>query len=456
LEEIRGGARTPSLFFRTEEDGNMAVTIFSVEPGSIAHKKGIRPGERLIKVNHNHINDVLDYRFYLMEKKLLLEIENQNGTTKIVDITKREYDDIGLEFETYLMDRQKECRNKCVFCFIDQLPKDLRESLYFKDDDSRLSFLFGNYITLTNLDQEHIDRIIKMRISPVNVSVHTTNPELRCRMMNNRYAGKSLEALKLFAQTGIKINCQLVLCRGINDGDELTRTLRDLSQLHPQLQSVACVPVGLTRFREGLYPLQGYDAQSARETLQQINELGDGYKSKHNTRLVYAADEFFLKAGLPLPDGDYYEDFEQLENGVGLCRLFEDDFLAALEDADAAMEKTRRVTVITGAAAYKMIKLLVDKSAKKWQNLKCNVIAIRNDFFGDSINVAGLVTGADILAQLRDIPLGDELLLPESMLRHERDMFLDSVTLAELEQRLGVKITPVKVDGQAFLDSLRG
>ena len=434
----------------------MAVKIFSVEPGSIAHKKGIQPGERLISVNYNHVNDVLDYRFYLMDKKLLLEIENKNGTARAIDIKKREYDDIGLGFETYLMDRQKECRNKCVFCFIDQLPKGLRESLYFKDDDSRLSFLFGNYITLTNLDQEHIDRIIKMHISPVNVSVHTTNPELRCRMMNNRYAGKSLETLKLFAEADIKINCQLVLCRGLNDGDELTRTLRDLSHLHPQLQSVACVPVGLTRFREGLYLLEGYDAQSARGTLRQINKFGDGFKSQHNTRLVCAADEFFLKAGLPLPDGDYYEDFEQLENGVGMCRLFEDDFLEALEDADATMERPRRVTVITGAAAYKMIKLLVDKSTKKWQNLKCSVIAIRNDFFGDSINVAGLVTGADILAQLRDIPLGDELLLPESMLRHERDMFLDSVTFTELEERLKVKVTPVKVDGQAFLDSLRG
>ena len=298
------------------------VTIIGIEPGSLAQKHKIRAGDKIISINNNEIRDVLDYRFYCTDRKLVIILETADGKNRKVKIRKDEYEDIGLEFETYLMDKQRSCMNKCVFCFIDQMPKGMRESLYFKDDDSRLSFLFGNYITLTNIGDDEIDRIIKMHISPINISVHTTNPELRCKMMNNRFAGEKLKYLKRLSDAEIKINAQLVLCPGLNDGKELERSLNDLAQLYPSIESVAAVPVGLTKFREGLYPLRPFTKQEAAAVIDTIEKIGDRFYNEYNDRVFYPSDEFFALAERELPDEAYYGAFLQLENGVGMSSLF--------------------------------------------------------------------------------------------------------------------------------------
>lgn len=428
----------------------MSVTIFSVDHDSPAEHAGILPGETLCSINGNEIYDILDYRFYETEKEVLLLLRDAQGATREIKLRKGQYESIGLQFETYLMDRQRSCRNKCVFCFIDQLPSGMRESLYFKDDDSRLSFLFGNYITLTNLSQREADRIIKMKISPINVSVHTTNPELRCRMMGNRFAGDCLRYLYQFAQAGIKLNCQLVLCHGWNDGEELERTLGDLLPLYPAVQSIALVPLGVTKFREGLTPLTPYTAETALEVVRTAERWGEQMQEQHGERICYAADEFYLKAGLPIPDADFYGAFDQLENGVGLIANFREEFLFALEDISGD-EETHDGTLITGVSFAPFLEELLDGLRRKCHNLTCKVAAIQNDFFGESINVAGLVTGGDILKQLRGKELGGRLLLPDTMLRHEGDLFLDDVSLEDLERELGVPVSVVPDDGGELL-----
>ena len=307
------------------------VKITEVLGGSIADKNGILPEDILIAINDNEINDVLDYRFYLTERKVTLALD-RGGEKYSVNIKKGEYDDIGLEFETPLMDEKHSCRNQCIFCFIDQNPEGLRESLYFKDDDSRLSFIHGNYVTLTNMTQCDVDRIIKMRMSPINISIHTTNPELRVKMMKNRFAGQVLKYLDDFAAAGLSMCGQIVLCRGVNDGEELRRSLNDLAKLYPAMSSVAIVPAGLTKHREGLYPLADFTADEAGEIIDMINSIGDSHKAEHGTRLFYAADEFYLKAGREIPDADYYEDYPQIENGVGMIRSCSDEFNMAVED----------------------------------------------------------------------------------------------------------------------------
>ena len=428
----------------------MSVTIFSVDHDSPAEHAGILQGETLCSINGNEICDILDYRFYETEKEVLLLLRDAQGAAREIKLRKGQYESIGLQFETYLMDRQRSCRNKCVFCFIDQLPSGMRESLYFKDDDSRLSFLFGNYITLTNLSQREADRIIKMKISPINISVHTTNPELRCRMMGNRFAGDCLRYLYQFAEAGIKLNCQLVLCHGWNDGEELERTLRDLLPLYPSVQSIALVPLGVTKFREGLTPLTPYTAETALEVVRTAERWGEQMQKQHGERICYAADEFYLKAGLPIPDAAFYGAFDQLENGVGLIANFREEFLFALEDVSSDAE-THSGTLVTGVSFAPFLEELLDGLRRKCHNLTCKVAAIRNDFFGESINVAGLVTGGDILKQLQGKELGGRLLVPDTMLRHEGDLFLDNVSLKDLERELGVPVSVVPDDGGELL-----
>ena len=433
----------------------MSVIIGSVEKGSIAYKKGIRAGDTLVSIDKNEIMDVLDYRFYQNNSKLKVEYINSKGKNKTAKIKKNEYDELGLQFETYLMDKKHSCRNKCVFCFIDQLPKGLRESLYFKDDDSRLSFLFGNYITLTNITEHEIERIIKMHISPINISVHTTNPELRVKMMNNKNAGEALKIIERFNNAGIKLNCQLVLVPDYNDKDELKRSLRDLTALE-NVECVAAVPVGLTRYRDGLAELKPFDTENAALTIDIIDSFGEECLKKYGERRVFAADEFYIKAKRELPCADYYEEFHQLENGVGLVPLLQSEVKSAMAEDDYILSKKRIITIATGEAAYPFICKIVDNIRKKWDNLECNVIAVKNNFFGGHITVAGLVTATDIIEQLEGISLGEELLIPSVMLRDGGDMFLDSITLGELSEKLNIKITPVNNDGYEFLDKVLG
>ena len=434
----------------------MAVIIKSVTKGSNAFKHNILAGETLISINGNIIIDVLDYRFYQINTVITLVILDLQNNQRTVTFNKREYDEIGLEFDTYLMDEKQSCNNKCIFCFIDQLPKGMRESLYFKDDDSRLSFLFGNYITLTNITQHEIDRIIKMHISPMNVSVHTTNPKLRIKMMKNKNAGKALSILKQFASANIKINCQIVSCPNINDGEELTSTLNDLTALFPSIECVSIVPVGLTRYRKGLYPLTEYTKETALETLEQIEKFGDECITKFGKRIVFPADEFYLKAKKEIPDADFYEEFEQLENGVGILALLKDEFTYYLEELEKDETLNRKVTIATGTSVAPFLIDLFKDLKEKYPNLEIQTIAIQNNFFGGGVNVAGLVTGTDLLDQLKNVNIGDNLLIPSVMLRREGDIFLDDVSLLDVEQKLNTKVLVTNNSGEDLINSILG
>lgn len=429
----------------------MGVTIKRVDPGSPAERCGFRSGDVLLSMNRHEIVDVLDYRFYMLEPSLRL-VFSREGKKYVVGLRKRADEEIGLEFETYLMDRQRSCRNRCVFCFIDQLPPGLRESLYFKDDDSRMSFLFGNYITLTNLTEREIERIIAMHISPINISVHTTNPELRCRMMGNRFAGERLSILRRFADAGIHMECQLVICPGLNDGEELARTMRDLSKLVPAVESVAAVPVGLTRYREGLTPLRMATKEEAAAVIRQMEAFGENMVREHGMRVFFPADEFYLDAGLQIPEPAFYGDFSQLENGVGMIALLDRQFHEALETGRRG-PKGSRLTLATGTAAAPLIASLVRDAKKRYPSLNVKVAAVINHFFGENITVAGLITGGDLIEQLRG-KAGDILIIPDVMLRHEGDLFLDDVSLGDVECALGVRVVPVSSGGDALLDVL--
>ncbi len=431
----------------------MAVIIKSVVPKSKCDMAKIKAGERLLSINGEEIADVLDYRFHQINRKLKLLVQSADGSTREVDIRKGEYEELGLEFESYLMDKQHSCRNKCIFCFIDQLPKGMRESLYFKDDDSRLSFLFGNYVTLTNISEHEIERIIKLHISPINVSVHTTNPSLRCKMLNNRFAGKALDIMRRFAEGGIMINCQIVSCPGINDGEELDRTLRDLEKLFPQVESIAVVPVGLTKYRDGLYPLNSYTPETARKTLNQIQRWGDEFKSKYGRRLVYASDEFYLKSGEPIPDAEFYEGFEQLEDGVGLLSCLKDEFLWALEQSEGS-DISRTLTLACGKAPEEFLRELVKELNNKYPNIQLQVIGVENHFFGGEVDVTGLVTGVDLINTLKGRELGDKLIISSSMLRFEGDLFLDDTSVDQVSAELSVPLVALKNDGEELLKEI--
>lgn len=430
----------------------MAVKIYDVTIGSHADKAGIKKGETLLSINSNEIVDVLDYRFYQVNRKLTLEVEDEDKNVRTIEMTKGEYEEIGLEFETYLMDKQHSCRNKCIFCFIDQLPKGMRESLYFKDDDSRLSFLFGNYITLTNITEHEIDRIIKMHISPINVSVHTTNPELRCKMMNNRFAGDTLKYLKRFADAGITLNCQIVSCPGINDGDELVRTLTDLESLGVNMTAI--VPVGLTRYRENLYPLVPYNKETAGQTIDIIEKMGDECVKKHGRRIFFPGDEFYLLAEREIPSPEFYEDFSALEDGIGMIAYLTDDVSWKLEELDADESLCHKVTIACGEGVFPYMKRIMSMINEKFPNITINTRAIKNNFFGGGVNVSGLVTGGDLIDQLRGDDLGDRLIITSSMLRFENDLFLDDVSTDDVERELGVTLVPVNNNGNDLVEAV--
>ncbi len=432
----------------------MAVIIKDVIRRSYAERAGCEAGDTLLSINGNDIVDVLDYRFYQLNSELELKIRDVSGVIHSVKIRKPEYEELGLEFDTYLMDKEKSCRNKCVFCFIDQLPKGLRESLYFKDDDSRLSFLFGNYVTLTNLSEHEISRIIKMHISPINVSVHTTNPELRVKMMGNRFAGKSLSILKRLSDSSIVINAQIVCCPGLNDGDELKRSVNDLLDLNVNL--IAVVPVGITKYREGLYPLTPFTEKKAAETVDILENFGEMCVKKYGKRIVYAADELYIKAGYDIPDAEFYGDFEAIENGVGLIAMLKEDLLYELDRRDADDSINRKVSIACGTSAAPYLSELLLAVEEKFTNVKINVYPIVNDFFGENINVSGLIVGNDLIDQLKDKELGDCLLISSAMLRFENDLFLDDVHIDDVKRKLSINVLPINNDGKMLLDAILG
>ena len=434
------------------------VRIAVVDVNSRAQKVGILVDDFLVSINNREINDVLDYRFHLANRVLDICVL-RNGVEIHFNICKQEYDDIGLDFETPLMDKKHSCENKCIFCFIDQLPKGLRKSLYFKDDDSRLSFLHGNYITLTNLDDKDIDRIIEMRISPVNVSVHTTNPELRVKMMKNKRSGEVLSYLKRFADAGIHICAQIVLCKGINDGEELERSMNDLTEYFPALQSVSIVPAGKTKFRDNLYPLESFNSEDSRQVISQVEAFADKCLDKFGSRLFFCADEFYIKAGLPLHDDEYYEGYAQIENGIGMLTSLFTEFGIETKYIDEYLEKyapPRKISVVTGVAASEQINDMCSRLSNLVDGLEIEVYTIVNNFFGHEITVSGLLTGTDIYDQLKDKELFDELILPPNVLRAEGDLFLCGMSFEELSQGLGVKIRLSGNDGAGFVSSMLG
>lgn len=435
----------------------MAVRITSVEPGSPARRARIHKGDTLISINGNAITDVLDYRFYMTDEHLEILLCDQEKKLRTVVVEKDEYDDLGLEFETYLMDRQMGCKNACIFCFVDQTPPGMRKSLYFKDDDTRMSFLFGNYTTLTNLKEGDIQRIIKMHISPINISIQTMNPVLRVQMMKNPFAGESLKFVRMLTEGGIKINTQIVLCPGYNDGEQLEYSLSELAKLGPNVQSIAVVPVGLTRYREKLTPLRGFFPQEAVEVVKTMERWGEYFCKEYGTRTAYASDEFYILAGKDFPPCEFYEDFAQLENGVGMMTLMQHDFAQALKEAQLEQSPAaHRCTIATGQLAYPMMQDFAERVQQAFPQVQVQVKKIRNDFWGPTITVAGLITGQDLLAQLEGLDLGSELLIPANMLRHEQDRFLDDLTLEQVQETLGMPVLPVENDAFELLARMLG
>ncbi len=432
----------------------MSAEIIDVVKKSPCSRKRIKKGWVLEKINAHEINDILDYNFYANEFEVTLELKKPNGKTVKKKIRKDENEDLGLVFNTYLMDKQKTCKNKCVFCFIDQLPQGMRESLYFKDDDSRMSFLFGNYITLTNLTDRDVQRMIEMHINPVNISVHTMNPELRVEMMKNPKAGEVLKYIDVLASHGTHLNTQLVLCPGINDGKELEFSIEKLASLYPAVQSIAAVPVGLTKFRENLPKLSEYTPESAKEVVETIEKYSKRFKEELGTHLVYASDEFYLKAGLPLPQNEDYEDYPQIENGVGMWTDLEYTFTQAMQDDEGEVSDEKKL-IATGSLAFPLMKKLSRMFYEKYKK-EIEVVEIKNDFFGHTITVSGLITGKDLISQLKDKYEFSQLLISSTMLRSEGDMFLDSITLEEAEKELDCRIIPVSSDGYELLEKMKG
>ncbi|MDO4989024.1 MAG: DUF512 domain-containing protein [Eubacteriales bacterium] len=427
--------------------------IKSVDPTSPLRGKA-ELGDTVVSINGNEILDVLDYKFFAYDRELDVVLRRPDGSEYGVRVRKDEGGDLGLDFGSYLMDAPRACANACVFCFIDQLPRGMRRTMYFKDDDARLSFLLGNYITLTNLSAREVERIIALHVSPINVSVHTTNPELRCKMLRNPRAGESLEIMRRFARAGIVMNCQIVCCPGLNDGEELERSMRELEALWPTVHSVSIVPVGLTKYREHLYPLTPFTAEHAAETVDLVEAYSEGCLHRHGSRIFFCGDELYLKAGRALPDEAFYEEFTQLENGVGMLRLLETEFRSALKLADAPDGKD--FTIAAGVAAAPLLEKLLLLAREAFPTLRGRVVAIENDFFGRSITVSGLVTGGDLIAQLKGRELGERLLISQNMLRRQEMDFLDDVTLEGASAALGLPIYPVECDGFALCDAMFG
>jgi len=426
--------------------------IKSIDHGSPAHQAGIKAGEILVAVNSHSIVDVLDYKFHTYDPRLILTLRDALGRHRTVKVKKSEGEDLGLEFESYLMDTARSCANRCVFCFVDQLPPGLRDTLYFKDDDARLSFLMGNYITLTNLSEREVQRIIDLHISPINISVHATDPELRVLLLGHKNAGRGLELMRRFADAHITMNCQIVACPGLNDGPQLQKSMEDLAALYPAVNSVSIVPVGLTKHRQGLYHLEPYTPERAAAVVDMVETFGRQCVQSYGTTLFWCSDEFYLKALRGLPADDYYEEYTQLENGVGMLRQLEAEFMRALADADGVKEMPP-FSIATGVAAAPFLREIVDRAAAKCDTeVKYTVYPIINHYFGETIDVAGLITGGDLIEQLRGNDLGERLLLPVNMLRHGEDMFLDNVKLSDVSKELNIPIMPVNQDGYDFFD----
>lgn len=413
-------------------------------------RKKIKSGDDLISVNGQPIRDFLDYMYQTAMG--VTDVTLLRDGKEFSVLLEEPAEDPGLEFENYLMDRQRSCKNKCIFCFIDQLPEKMRETMYYKDDDFRLSLLYGNYVTMTNLTDEDVERIVEMKVSPFNVSVHTTNPELRVKMMKNPAAAKGFELMKRFRDADINLRGQIVLCPGWNDGEELDRTLNDLKTLYPQLSSVSVVPVGLTKYRDGLEPLRVYTAEECKAVIHQVEAFSEQCLKDLGTRLVWAADEWYLKAGLPLPSMEFYEEFEQMENGVGMIASFEQELTDALELLEKPFAKPIRVSAVTGKITEDFIRRMVAKIGEKYTDLHCDVYGIENDFFGHDVTVTGLVTGQDIIAQLRGKKLGDRLLIPAVMLRDNK--FLDDISVRDVERELHVKVLITENGAEGLADAL--
>lgn len=427
--------------------------IKEVLPGSIAEELELASGDILLKINDEELEDIFDYQFLIQDEYLEILIEKSFGELWELEIEKDMEEDLGLVFENGLMDEYRSCRNKCIFCFIDQMPEGMRETLYFKDDDSRLSFLQGNYITLTNMSDKDIDRIIRFHLAPINISFHTTNPKLRCEMLHNRFAGEALKKVDRLFEAGIEMNGQIVLCKGVNDKEELRRSIEDLGKYIPHLKSVSVVPVGLTRFRDGLYPLEPFEKEDAKEVLSMIHDAQEGFMERYRTHFIHASDEWYLLAGEDLPEEERYDGYLQLENGVGMLRLFIDQVREAFARRSED-EKKREVSVATGRLAAPVLEMLCQEGKEKFPNLKVHIYPIRNDFFGEKITVSGLITGQDILAQLAGRPLGERLLLPCNMLRSGERYFLDDVKVSEIEKKLQIPITITAQPGEDFVKGL--
>lgn len=428
----------------------MKNIISKVYKDSIAEELGVEPGDRLISINGNEVKDIIDYRFLMADEYVVIEIKKAD-TQDIWELeVEKNYDEkLGVEFQDAILDEAKSCRNNCIFCFIDQLPKGMRKSLYFKDDDSRLSFLQGNFVTLTNLTEEDIDRIIKYKISPINISVHTTNPELRVKMLNNRFAGNIMERLKKLSDGGIKMNCQIVLCPGVNNGDHLIKTVKDLFTFYPHIQNVAAVPVGVTKYRSGLYQMKIYDEQSAKNEIYSLKPLQEEFNVKTGTPFVRLADEFYVLANIDVPDSSFYGDLEQLEDGIGMIRTFRNNI--ALTIGNLSRDTSGSYTLVTGVSAYSEINNTAEKIRKYNKNININTVRIINNYFGESITVAGLLTGSDIIKQLKNSKVFDNIIIPKNMLKADSHIFLDDITVEDIEKELKRHIIICEYTGEDLI-----
>ena len=443
--------------------------IDRVTPGSIAEEMEIEAGDVLVSINGNEIEDVFDYHYMVNDEYLEVLIRKADGEEWELEIEKEYNEDLGIEFENGLMDDYKSCTNNCIFCFIDQMPPGMRETLYFKDDDSRLSFLQGNYITLTNMKDKDLDRIIHYHLAPINISVQTTNPELRCMMLHNRFAGDALKKIDRLYEAGIQMNGQIVLCKGVNDGEELERSIRDLTKYLPYMESVSVVPVGLSKYREGLYPLEPFTKEDAIEVIETIEKWQNICMEEHDMHFVHASDEWYMLAERPLPEEDSYDGYLQLENGVGMMRLLMNEFIDALEDAKDAEHKEdmmtvlkeefdghHKVSLVTGRLAAPFLREMAEAFMKEFPGYEVEVVDIRNDFFGEQITVSGLITGQDLLEQTKEKELGNVLAIPCNMLRMGERVFLDDVTVEDVENALQVPVLIVKSSGFALLEAMFG
>ena len=424
-----------------------------VEPGSIAEELGLEPGDAIEEINGNEIEDIFDYQYYVEDEYLDVLILTKDGEECVLEIEKDEDEDLGITFESSLMDEYHSCCNKCMFCFIDQMPPDMRETLYFKDDDSRLSFLQGNYVTLTNMSEKDIERVIRYHLEPINISFQAMNPELRCKMLHNRFAGKALEKVDMLYNAGITMNGQIVLCKGVNDGDELEYSLEKLSAYAPVLQSVSVVPVGLTKYRKGLYPLEPFNKEDAEKVLSQIERWQKIMVEKYGIHFIHASDEWYILAGRELPCEEEYDGYLQLENGVGMLRLLETEVKETLKELTG---DDRKVTgrIATGKLAAPFIARYIEEIKKKFPNVQIPVTTIENRFFGEKITVSGLITGQDLKEQLSGLDLGEKLLIPCSMLKGDEEIFLDDMTLKELSEALKTEIVIVDTGGRDLVEAV--